>query len=94
MNKTMNEFLDLELKTKHGIDKLQILVKFFPIIHDGNTSAYNKLKSFLVCALKRGIKSEEEINMCQGIINYVNSEPGTNERLSAMQYLFNLEFLL
>ncbi len=87
---------DLELKTKHGIDKLAIMVKFMRIIHAKNSKAkteFFRFQSFLVQQLQRGLTAEESMNFAQGIVNYINTEEGTNERLDSMKYLFELEFI-
>lgn len=76
------------------VDSLDVMIKFIPIWESKNhKSAYNKLKSFLCQRIKRGITKEEEVNLLQGIGNYINSKPATQERTEAMKYLFNLKFL-
>lgn len=87
---------DLETKTIHGIDKLDIMIHFISVIETKNSkvkSEFNRFKSFLVEKLKRGLTPQEEINLAEGIVKYLQSEQETNERIKAMNYLFNLEFL-
>ncbi len=88
--------VDIKYKTKHGLDTLELMARFLSIIEtEAKTpeKEYNRFKSWLVEKLKRGIKPEEDINLAQGIINYIQSDPETNERAQAMKYLFNAEFL-
>ena len=90
-------YLIKDRKTKFGIDQLDVAIMLLPIIESrGNhqaSKALNRFKSFLVQKLKRGITSTEEINLMQGLLDYVRSEPGTNERMKAINYLNELEFL-
>lgn len=87
---------DTEMKTKHGIDKLQLMVKFIHVFEcepRNAKSELNKLKSYLVSQLHRGIHPEEDLNLYNGILAYIQSEPATNGRTEAMKYLFELTFL-
>lgn len=87
---------DLELKTKHGIDKLEIMVNLISVIEAKPSKCkqeLNRFKSFLVEKLKRGLTPQEEIAFMEGMVKYIQSDEATNERLNSMNYLFNLEFL-
>lgn len=82
--------------TKHGLDKLSVMCHFIPVIESNGNSIQkelNRLKSFIVSQIKRGTNPQEELNLMQGILDYVKSDPGTNERTTAMDYLFDLKFL-
>lgn len=101
INKTYkmeNIFIE-ELTTKNGIDKLELMVKFMPLLITPNESEkkiknnYNSLKSFLVSQLNRGISLSEEDNLLSGIVDYLETKEATPERMKAMEYLFNLEFI-
>jgi hypothetical protein len=86
--------IDDDGKKKHGIDKLQLMAKLMPILEGQKVkSNYNKLKSYLVSQLKRGITPREEENLCQAIVDYVQSDAASNERIRAMDNLFNLKFI-
>lgn len=88
--------LELEIKTIHGISKLDIIIRFISVIEATPGTAgfrLNRFKSFLVEKFKRGITPTENANLAQGILNYIQSDPGTNERMNAMNYLFELKFL-
>lgn len=94
---SLNNILDKELKTKHGIDKLKIMLYFIQILEEKSTKKIrkhsNRLKSFICQQLKRGITPQEEIGLWEGVCNYIKSEPQTKERATAMEYLFELKFL-
>lgn len=82
--------------TKHGLDKLSVICHFIPVIEsnaDSIEKRLNRLKSFIVSQIKRGTNPQEEMNLMQGILDYVKSDPGTNDRIKAMDYLFDLKFL-
>jgi len=93
----------MDLFTKHGIDKLQLMVVFMPLLCCGDENDakdsdkidihIDKIKLFLAENLKREITTREYINLLKGCRNYVISEPGTNERSASMKYLFELDFL-
>jgi len=91
------ENVDMELKTKHGIDKLDLMVEMMPIITPETTkklgNKYNRFKSWLCQKIKRGIDRQEELDLLEGIVKYVQSESASNERLESMDYLFGLKFL-
>ncbi len=90
------DFLAMDDKTKHGIDRLEISIRFLCMLELKGKKLnrqYDRFKSFLVQKLKRGIKPQEEIDMSEAMLRYVQSEPETNERLEAMKVLFGLEFL-
>lgn len=82
--------------TKHGINRLDFMIKMLQILEARPSkmkSNFNKLKSFLVQQLKRGITVQEELKLSQGIADYIISDPATNERSQSMEFLFNCEFL-
>lgn len=82
--------------TQYGLDKLAVMLHFMPVLHSDGYSIekeLNKLKSFIVSQIKRGTTPKEELNLMQGILDYVKSEPGSNERTTSMDYLFDLKFL-
>jgi hypothetical protein len=87
------------LTTNGGLDKLEVTILFLPILtSDGEDldevkKDIDKLIKFLSDGFKREITPEERIAMLEGCKNYVNTEPATNERYAAMEYLFNLKFL-
>lgn len=87
---------DLEPKTKNGLDKLELMVRFISVIEaeasKGKTE-FTRMKSWLVQQLKRGLTPQEEIALAEGILKYLQSEPMTNERTDAMQFLFEAKFL-
>lgn len=93
----MSHTLFEDKTSKHGLDKLRLMIRFIPVIEcteRGNLDKeLNKLKSYLVSQIKRGTTPQEEINLLQGFRNYFNSEPGSNDRTTAMDYLFDLKFL-
>lgn len=78
--------------TKYGIQTLQLMARLW-YVFDGNEKDYNKFKSWIVSQINRGITKEEELDLMQGILAYIQSEEATDERLQAMKYLFGLEFL-
>ena len=80
----------------HRIDKLDLMIRFISVIEIKPSKAekeYNRFKSWLVEKLKRGLTPQEEIDLMQGILKYIQSDAETNERMSAMNYLFDLKFL-
>lgn len=85
---------DFETKTKHGISKLELMCKFLPVIHGENCEEdFDKFKLWINEQIKRDMTDLEELNMLYGASDFIRSDPGTNERNSAMKYLFNAEFL-
>lgn len=88
--------MDFNLNTKHGLNKLNLMIRFFQILNAKESKIekeLNRLKSWLVQQLKRGLKPHEELGILEGILKYIQSEPETNERMKAMNYLFEAEFL-
>lgn len=86
----------MEQTTKHGIDKMDLMIKFIPILNpeEGKEQEFlSGLKSFLSEKLKRELTPQEEIALLEGILKYLQSEPATNERRNAMKYLFETNFL-
>lgn len=87
---------DFENTTKHGIEKLELMVRFMSVLEIGESTAekeFNRFKSWMVEKLKREITPQEEFDLMQGILDYVKSDPATNERFAAMKVLFNMEFI-
>lgn len=85
---------DTEQFTKHGIDKLELMVNFISVVESENVKQeFAKFKSLLRSKLKRTITDQEEIDLLEGVCNYIKSDAGTDERSKAMTYLFNAEFL-
>ena len=94
----MRTFLEEELKTKNGgFDKLNVMLSFMPVLEAIDEKELDnglvKLNSFIVELIKRELTPQEEIGLLQGCKNYVGSDCATNERIEAMNYLFELEFL-
>lgn len=90
------EYFDMEMKTKQGIDKTMLMLKFMSVIESEGAKIkrnYNRFKSYLCQQLQRGITPQEEKNLLEGIGKYLHSEGGERERLEAMDYLFELKFL-
>ena len=89
--------IDLDTdKTNSKIDKLLLMVRFISVIESEEKMAsrnFGQLKSWLSKQLKRKITYEEEIALLEGIADYLHSDPGIPERMKAMNYLFNAEFI-
>lgn len=89
--------VDFDLTTKYGIDRTKLMIRFIPVIEAKTEKEIdkqlNRLKSYLVQQLKRGITPQENIALLEGIRNYIISDSATNERMAAMEYLFNLDFI-
>ena len=95
-------FTDTERKTKFGIDKLSLMIAFMPVLDIDSDSkdwkeklneSIDELKSFLSTNIKRDLTETEHVNMLKGLKDYACSDSATNERMKAMEYLFNLEFI-
>jgi hypothetical protein len=87
---------DMEDKTETGIDKLLLMVKFISVLEAEENQVkkqFGLLKTWLSQQLKRRITNEEEIALLEGIADYLHSDPGTDERMKAMDYLFNAKFI-
>ncbi len=93
----MYDHFTKELTTKFGIDRLRLMLFFMPLLEANSSKkadrTLNRLKSFLVQQIKRGITAKENLDLLQGCYEWVKSDAQTNERLKAMDYLFDLEFL-
>lgn len=86
--------INTKLTNRIGFDRLDIMVHFLPVLESENIEKdMNELKSFISDQIKRELETEEEINLYDGLINYVSSEPATDERSEAMNYLFDFHFL-
>ena len=82
--------------TKYGVCKLKLMVHFMAVIETKLSKVkgnFTRFKSFIVSQIKRGITPEEEKNLLEGIHNYLKSDQATNERMAAMDYIFELKFL-
>ncbi len=89
--------MDMELETPHGIDKCRLMLICMPLLDAKGSTVMDKrlanLKSFIVQQIGRGTTKEEELCMLEALKNYVVSDPQTNERAEAMDYLFNAKFI-
>lgn len=86
----------MEQTTKHGLDKLELMVRFISVIEADASKGkkeFTRMKSWLVEKLKRGLTPQENIALAEGILKYLQSEPMTDERTEAMKYLFDANFL-
>lgn len=86
----------ISYENKFEINSLDIMIRFMKITESKPSKSevnFIRFKSWLVEKIKRGITPQEDINLMQGILNYIKSEPGTNERSAAMKYMFELQFL-
>ena len=93
-SKALLDILDSEPKAEYN--RLDMLVWVIGIIEakpSKTKSRYNRFKSFLVEKMKRGITTQEETNLSQGILNFIQTEPGTDERMKAIFYLMDGKFL-
>ena len=92
------EYFDELLRTKHGIDKTLLMLNIMRVVESKSGkqcgSAFDKLKSFICEQIKRGLSAQEDLNLRQGICNYINTDPQTNERSKAMEYLFEAKFIV
>lgn len=90
------EYHGISNEPVRGIDKLEILVNYIPVLTGGSETTkkeFTTFKSWLAEKIKRKITLHEEVALVQGIIEYINTDGETNERLAAMKYLYDLEFL-
>lgn len=81
---------------KHGIDRLELIIRVISVVESSEGKEdleFSVLTSFLEKQLKRKLNPEEEINLTKGILDYLHSEPTTNERTQAMKYLLKTNFL-
>lgn len=85
--------LSTQKKTRHGIDRFLLMLKFIEVIEGKSKTGFIRLKSFIVQQIKRGITRQEEEDLLNGILRYIRSEPSTTEREEAMKYLFGAEFM-
>ena len=91
-----NPLMPLKETTKHGLNTLCLMINFISVFEckeDQEITEFEKLLSWLCIQLQRDITTEEEFNIAKGILKYIQSEPGTDERFDAMKYLFSAEFL-
>lgn len=91
------DYFETRLRNSYGIDKTYVLLKIMEIIEAPNVkkgkSVLNRFKSFLVQQLKRGLKQSEDLNFKKGIMAYIETDPESNERMDAINYLMELKFL-
>jgi hypothetical protein len=87
----------LKEKTKHGIDVLQMMAEFLLIIHEEKFENYdNHIKNFELLIskqIKRELTPQEKLDIYHGILNFINSESASNERIIAIEYLFEAKFI-
>ena len=94
MNTDFLLFDDFKTETKYGIQTLDVMVRFIKILNAKKCqSRLDSFKAWLCSQIKRGITEQENLKLMQGILNYIQSDLGTDERLEAMKYLFELDFL-
>jgi len=88
----------MEQKTKHGLNKFSMMVKFILVFESKSSDEFDKkfteLKTWLATNLNKRISDQEELNIIEGIKNYTLSEPNTNDRMDSLKYLFKAEFLI
>lgn len=93
----MKKYFEEKFKTKFGIDKLMVMVNLINVIEFREVSEIQEnlieFENFIAEGIGREMSPVEKINLYQGIINYNKSEPETNERMDAMNYLFELKFI-
>lgn len=92
----MEEYFEEKLKTKFGIDRMQLMFKFINVIDANDTEMadnFEKLKQFIRDGIGRDFQGDEYLNFIGGIANYIHSDEGTNERVAAMDYLFEMKFI-
>ncbi len=93
----MNHTLDFSEKTKHGIDKLHLMVLFIKIIEGESKEQFEKamdeLKLFLVKELKRELTPQENVDLLFACKEYIMSDVETQKRLDSMAHLFELKFI-
>lgn len=83
-----------ERKTKHGLDKLQLMIRFISVIEGKQTKEEYALFKLWICSqIKRHLTDSENLKLTEGILRHIQSTEGTNERLASMRYLFDAEFL-
>lgn len=81
-----------EMENKFGIEPMEILLRFCRIMdHPGKY--YNRFKSYIVSQIQRGITREEENKLGKLLLSYIDSDPGTKERIVATNSIIKLEFL-
>lgn len=93
----MPDDFDMETTTKnYGLDKLGLMIEVLQVIESEIEEVeknLNDLKTWLKEKINRELSSGEEMNLLQGLYDYMRSDPATKERSAAMEYLFNAEFL-
>lgn len=92
----MEKYFEEKLKTRFGIDRTFLMLNIMSIIDCTELnykSNLDKLKKFINDGIKREMSSAELIGLYKGILNYVKSEPMTNERSEAVEYLLEVKFI-
>jgi hypothetical protein len=82
----------IELKNKFNIDPTEILVKFLSVI-DNDTNYEEQFKKFiyfLESKINRKISDHEQLDFSVAVLDYIQSEPATQERTQIMKKIFNL----
>lgn len=86
--------MNTSLKTKHGIDKLELIVLVLSLTEgDDFEKSYELLKKGICDQIGRLMTNKEVLDMTTGCYNLVMSDPGTKQRREAINYLFEAEFL-
>lgn len=92
-------FDNIKETTKFGIDRLDWMAEILGIlcfeeedlkILDKNVKS---TKAWLEDQIKRELTPVEYKDFLQGCLNYTKSEPASNERLSAINYLTDIDFI-
>lgn len=85
--------MDTMLTNRLGICKSSIMVQFLVFIESPSTETLKETVSFITKHIKRAVTLQESIAMIDLVLEYSQSEPGTNERNVCMNKLFDFEFL-
>lgn len=80
-------------ESKYGVDKLAFMVRLVKMLDDDSPSAVDDLQTWLENELGRELTREECLNMARGLLHLVKSEEGSQERVSLVDGIINLEFL-
>lgn len=88
--------LDMELETKHGINKLDLmmsLIKLSEAKDEGFDKAHNELIALLEKQYKKKLVPEQLLKLYNSIIDLNKSVAGTPERFTILEYLTHAKFL-
>lgn len=81
--------------TKDGVDILMLGLEFLKLINsETNAKEINNFFDWLESELKRPLEEIEKLNFYNVLLDYVNSESGSNEREKVMVCIFNTDFLI